>query len=276
MVYYMNICGHLSDAGGKNDEKSHACVASDHVDEGAAVCQALRTPGGDDDNGKLPLGLGLADSGTFHLIDPSDYSAGVKLKFSGGSKNKADCHGQFARSSEIQFTCGDSLGSPTFLEETPDCVYVFEWKTDVVCKGHTNHKEEIKCDVEGGDHVYNLSPLVRTAHNWEAVDTREASAFTYLLNLCRPLVDDGKTTEGCTNLENSGACQKTPDGAHDLGMVTKPVYDADGGLYVEFVMGDDCAGHSTKRTGIIYFSCPTDPSAGLGHPVFREETGSCQ
>lgn len=49
--------------------------------------------------------------------------------------------------------------------------------------------------MESKDHVYNLSPLVRTTHNWEAVDTREDSAFTYLLNLCRPLVADGDATK---------------------------------------------------------------------------------
>jgi len=74
MVYYINICGHIGDAGGSGDAGSHACVASDHVDETAAVCQTLREPGGSDDNGQLPLGLGLADSGKFRLIDDSDYS----------------------------------------------------------------------------------------------------------------------------------------------------------------------------------------------------------
>jgi len=41
-------------------------------------------------------------------------------------------------------------------------------------------------------------------------------------------------------------------------------------------MGEACDGHDSQRTGIIYFSCPTDTSAGLGHPVFREETSTCQ
>lgn len=57
-----------------------------------------------------------------YLALPLRVQAGVKLLFEGGSKNKANCHGMFARRTEIQFTCGDSLGSPTFLEETPDCV----------------------------------------------------------------------------------------------------------------------------------------------------------
>eukprot|EP00911_Craspedida_sp_UC1_P002414 UC1_evm2s1801 len=279
LVYYINVCGHVNDAEA-SDTGAHGCVASDHVDETAAVCQARRHPGDAADDGKLPLGLGVAEKFTLSLINAADYEAGVRLVYTGGAKNTASCHGKYARRTEIQFTCGTALGVPTFLEETPECVYIFEWKTSLVCRNHAPADKLVKCDVEGGDHVFNLASLARTDANWEAVDTREGSKFSYLLNVCRPLVTSDTKAEKCNGKDESAGCQLTGTGStFDLGTPQPPRYDAAGGLLIEYKGGTKChagTANESPRSAIIYLSCPTDRSAGLGHPVFREETGTCQ
>ena len=57
----------------------------------------------------------------------------LSLTYHGGKDN---CHGQFERKTIINFKCDHAThgsNGPSYIEETSDCTYIFEWSTSLAC-----------------------------------------------------------------------------------------------------------------------------------------------
>ena len=95
-----------------------------------------------------------------------------------------------------------SQGSPIFVEETVDCIYVFSWSTPFACpiKSHTG----TNCAVEVQEYGYtfNLSSLYTPKKNYSVMTSNKQEI---VLNVCGKL---SSPDPKCTTPANAGACLK--------------------------------------------------------------------
>ena len=129
--------------------------------------------------------------------------------------------------------------------------------------------------------VFDLSPLIRKSDNWVVVDVRHpagstASGYEYDINVCRPLVQTARITGECAGEGVVGCKMKRNDASfvpQSLGWAAKPQFK-NGAITADSHFGSPCVANSGIPGGShIEFTC--NPSVGLGHPVFREETEDC-
>ena len=183
----------------------------------------------------------------------------------------------YHRSTKITFTCGVGRGAPQFLHETENaCQYNFIWATDLVCLNQT-HAIEADCYVQDDNgNIFDLSPLISSSKNWEAFDDRKTENYTYYINICRPLsiLSTDTIFNGICSTSGASICQ-TKQGDSNfqsaaLGQFSSPQI-VGGVIFIEMTeLGTECT-PGVKRTSRIDFSCPSDPSVGLGNPVYVEE-----
>ncbi|KJE92774.1 hypothetical protein, variant 2 [Capsaspora owczarzaki ATCC 30864] len=243
-VYQLNVCRDLVD---------HSKCAEPN----AAACQTKAT-----DPGFGKLAGRISTSLTYN-------DGAISLKYEGGSA----CHnGAFNRSTLITFTCAPGQkGAPAFVLETGDCGYVFNWATDAACPADT----DIECltfNPATGEQ-FDLSPLIKSTGNWEALDTRDGGTYKYLINVCHALNPTSSSSSVCP--ARSGACQTKPSDTtfgHDLGLPAGPTIK-NGQLTLEYDLGSSCHQGQYNRSMLITFACKPDT---LGVPRFIAETDDCQ
>ena len=69
--------------------------------------------------------------------DKSAINKGVRLTVKKGDGNGENiCHSKYERKVEIDFQCGTGLGAPVFVSEETNCLYRFEWRTELACEDH--------------------------------------------------------------------------------------------------------------------------------------------
>ena len=235
-----------------------------------------------DGGSKKPMGSADdTDRWDLSWTNPSNPSDGIKMTFGGGADNGADsCHSTYSRKVEISFQCGDGLGEPVFNTETDDCLYKFDWITDIVCwddKKKSHAKEngdgggdggggggggnaeaavELFCNLQDEDSGVNLnlSPLSTSQRNYMANFVDGDDTYVYHINVCRTLIetDTQKFTDECGG--NTGICQtKVGDSKFykSLGKPASPQWDADAGLmYLEYTGGTKCSEGQLKCTPV--------------------------
>jgi insulin-like growth factor 2 receptor len=171
--------------------------------------------------------LGPLNTATF--VDESRPELGVTLKY-GNAKNKCGAH--------LLLTCGIGRGAPVFIEKIDDCLFFFEWHTDVMCVDKPPPEREETCVAvnEGTGDAYDLSGLQKDSGNWRAIDTVDDGTVVFDLNICRPLAPPPALTGDCGE-EGVAGCIYSRDAAgnlttpQSLGFATRPHYD-DGQLYI--------------------------------------------
>ncbi len=162
-AYYLNVCGNLA---------SYSCGNNTN----AAACQQFPAKN---------VTLGYPNS-SLVLTDGQ-----VTLSYLGGDA----CYRNGPnRSVIITFICDPTVsgkGGPTFVSQTSNCTFLFNWHTDLVCS-QTN---QLSCIVDApSSNVYmDLTPLRRSSSNWILSDPTSGSTFA--LNLCQNLVQDTVCTE---------------------------------------------------------------------------------
>eukprot|EP00912_Choanoflagellata_sp_UC4_P001678 UC4_evm1s1067 len=281
-VYYLNPFGDLNPMSDKIPCRT----------KGVSSCQATGS-------GVKPAGYYMEE--VDYLMKEENGNDGeyeYLLSYSGtGPDNLKDsCHKKFNRQTKIIFQCDETgkagFGQPTFVEETPSCIYIFRWVTTLACLDSENSKEvpEVKScmvyDPKNGD-IYDLSSLTKNkdgdnSENYEAVvlkdDDAQTDNYRYLINVCAPLIDDEDTKlDYCE--KGSGVCQfksGPPIQAWSLGKPESPKWDpAAGGVYIEYPGGTRCEDVKDKNGDIpdrvtrINFEC----GSHTGFPVFQHEVG---
>eukprot|EP00123_Amoebidium_parasiticum_P017322 comp23800_c0_seq1/m.41372 comp23800_c0_seq1/g.41372 ORF comp23800_c0_seq1/g.41372 comp23800_c0_seq1/m.41372 type:complete len:2646 (-) comp23800_c0_seq1:58-7995(-) len=217
--------------------------------KGVGVCQVDSTS-----NGTTGHNAGFGKGG------PTAKNGAISLLYEGGDS----CHdGKFNRSVLLTFTClQDTVGTPVFVSETPECQYQFEWATDAACvvKPATGSDCMVKDPNTGV--TYDLSLLKREGKDYRVTVN---GAERYALNVCG-------VSPGCRGESTSICDLSVPNGDHSLGTINNTLYLDDGVITLTYLDGKECAysdGQKSKFATKIVFAC--DTTAGKGEPKFVSE-----
>ncbi|XP_075123765.1 cation-independent mannose-6-phosphate receptor isoform X2 [Leptodactylus fuscus] len=168
----------------------------------------------------------------------------ITINYTGG----ALCHNKYNRSTLIIFQCAKTEGGPVFLNESPDCIYKFQWHTPLACLPF----KPIDCsfkDTNGNS--YDLSQLSRYDGNYEAESLADSNS-KYRINVCRPLVPDSGPAS-CPH--GSAACLLEGKKAVNLGeLASSPKWD-NGVSVLTYKNGDLCPDGIRNKTTSIRFMC---------------------
>ncbi|EPY85235.1 cation-independent mannose-6-phosphate receptor precursor [Camelus ferus] len=221
-TYYFRVCGRLS---------SGVCSAGDRS-RVVSSCQEKRGPEG------FQKVAGL-------LTQKLTYENGVlKMNYTGGDP----CHKVYQRSTTIFFYCDRSTQAPVFLQETSDCSYLFEWRTQYACPPFDLTECSFK---DGAGNTYDLSPLSRYSDNWEAITSTGATEH-YLINVCKSLAPQAGS-EPCP--PEAAVCLLSGSEPVNLGRVRDGPQWRDGMTLLKYVDGDLCPDRIRKKSTTIHFSC---------------------
>ncbi|XP_070567815.1 cation-independent mannose-6-phosphate receptor-like [Ptychodera flava] len=196
----------------------------------------------------------------------------LKLVYSNGDTCPASSE---KRQTIIIFECDESAGTgvPTLFSAHGECLYMFKWRTSLVCVP-TNEQ----CATSYNGQTYDLTVLSQTTGDWEIKDEYNN---VYFINLCLP-VSNSKCPSG------SSVCRRKPDGSFDsLGRVetqSMKIDSKDGNmkLLVEYSEGSNVCSTGTSRReigarSVIEFQC----AKVVGGPVITriptaDESGVCE
>ncbi|KAM4770926.1 cation-independent mannose-6-phosphate receptor [Rhinophrynus dorsalis] len=158
------------------------------------------------------------------------------------------CHKIYTRSTVILFYCDHNEQKPVFLKETPDCTYMFEWRTPLACLP----SKPIDCSYKDSNgNSYDLSSLSLHNENWEALPL-PGTTQRYRMNVCKPLVPE--TGPGsCSN--NAAACLIDGNKAINLGqLANSPKWENEVST-LHYINGEKCPDGIRNRTTTIRFMC---------------------
>ncbi|XP_062912676.1 cation-independent mannose-6-phosphate receptor [Mobula hypostoma] len=161
------------------------------------------------------------------------------------------CHRIYQRSTAILFYCDhrQTPGKPVFLRETPDCTYLFEWRTSYACPPF----QSIECTArDSNGNSYDLSSLSQSHANWE-IDQQANVEQKYYINVCKSLVPQNGSWE-CPF--RAGVCLKDGSKYTSLGeVVAGPRWEDSGVLTLQYENGDLCPDGIRNKTATIRFKC---------------------
>ncbi|XP_072178244.1 cation-independent mannose-6-phosphate receptor-like [Diadema setosum] len=198
-------------------------------------------------------------------------TGGFRLDYLGGSCGTSSKTWR----TTIDFKCGTTLGSPTFLEKT-DCAYLFEWYTTVACKMvRSAAVSEVPCsvyDLKGKKR--DLSPLIKLQGGYLV---ESAGSDDLYINVCRDITPDSGPTLGCSS--GSAACLTKQGTFVDMGQALQPLrLLSDDELQLQYQgreVQDECGGFNSTVT--IVFVCPREQGRYTGNrgPILLSKT-NCQ
>ncbi|XP_043744063.1 cation-independent mannose-6-phosphate receptor [Cervus elaphus] len=240
-TYYFRVCGELS---------SGICPTSDKS-KVISSCQEKRGPEGF----KKVAGL---------FTQKLTYENGVlKMNYTGGDS----CHKVYQRSTTIFFYCDRSTQAPVFLQETSDCSYLFEWRTQYACPPF----DLTECSFKNQDgNTYDLSSLSRYSDNWEAI-TGTGSTEHYLINVCKSLSPQAGS-EPCP--PEAAVCLLGGPKPVNLGRVRDSPQWSQGLTILKYVDGDLCPDQIRKKSTTIRFTC--SESHVNSRPMFISAVEDCE
>lgn len=226
------------------------------------VCAALKNSACPEDNIGACTSTGSAGQANANLYYLPEH---LSLHYTNGEK----CRENLNRSTIITFVCGaenTTEGPVLVFDDIVQCVYFITWYTELACE------KRIPCVVNTWTHQIDLSTLIKSVGNYEAVNPKNPSEKFYL-NVCRPL----NHIIGLNCRPGSAIC-KSSSGENPLSLghpSVTPVHDGSGGARIMYTHGARCPTvHDYNLSSMIHFIC--DPGAGMGNPVFKEMTHDCQ
>uniref|UniRef100_UPI003AAAD5C6 cation-independent mannose-6-phosphate receptor isoform X1 n=2 Tax=Centroberyx gerrardi TaxID=166262 RepID=UPI003AAAD5C6 len=224
--YHLSVCGGL---------QRGVCTHKDTGDDRVSSCQV---------DGSTHKIAGLANQVLSYVGDQ------LILNYTNGET----CHKIYTRSTEIYFSCHPDMhpGAPEFIKETPDCTYLFSWRTALACLPVKTTSCSYKDD-QG--HSYDLSPLAIDTRNWEAEPTTGDTEQRFYINICRSLVQQGGSWK-CPS--SAASCLKAGDEYVSLGEVESgPTWDRSV-LKLQYTSGQACPDGIRKKSTVIRFQCDKD------------------
>ncbi|XP_059555884.1 cation-independent mannose-6-phosphate receptor isoform X3 [Myotis daubentonii] len=240
-TYYFRVCGKLSSNVCSTDDKSKVISS----------CQEKRGPLG------FHKVAGL-------LTQKLTYENGLlKMNYTGGDT----CHKVYQRSTTIFFYCDRSTQKPVFLQETSDCSYLFEWRTQYACRPFDVTECSFK---DGAGNNFDLSSLSRYSDNWEAVTSTGATEH-YLINVCKSLAPQ-PGAEPCP--PEAAACLLNGSKPVNLGRVRDGPQQKDGVTVLKYVDGDLCPDRIRKKSTTIRFTCSENHVNA--RPMFISAVEDCE
>lgn len=222
-LYQLRVCGEVTESSCTSKAPSGTTVSSCQI-KGTTVKVAGLT------NQKLIYEDGL-----------------IMVNYTGGDL----CHQKYNRTTLILFYCDKTERKPVFMKETPDCIYMFEWRTPLACPPF----KPVDCSFKDTDgNSYDLSSLSHYTENWEA-EVPSDSKQTYLLNICKPLVPKSGSAS-CPY--GAAACLFNGTQVLSLGEpLSSPRWD-NGVAVLQYTNGDRCPDGLRNKTTTIRFKCERD------------------
>ncbi|KAM4632802.1 LOW QUALITY PROTEIN: cation-independent mannose-6-phosphate receptor [Polymixia lowei] len=164
------------------------------------------------------------------------------------------CHKIYQRSTEIYFSCHPDIqtGEPEFIKETPECTYLFSWRTALACVP----VKTTSCSYNDGQgHSYDLSSLAMNSRNWVVESTTGDSHQRFYINVCKSLVQQ----EGSWMCPSGTAsCLKDGEEYVSLGEAESgPSWDRNV-LKLEYTNGQPCPDLIRRKSTVIRFQCDKD------------------
>ncbi|KAJ0026800.1 hypothetical protein NQD34_017800 [Periophthalmus magnuspinnatus] len=167
--------------------------------------------------------------------------------------NGETCHKIYQRTTEVYFSCDPSKhpGEPQFVNETPDCTYMFTWPTSLACIP----VKTTSCSYNDGQgHSYDLSSLAMDTQNWVA-EHRTGGSERFYINVCRSLVQQGGSWK-CPS--SAASCMKSEDQYVSLGqVVSAPTMDGNI-LKLHYANGQTCRDGKRQSSTTINLQCDKD------------------
>ncbi|XP_068081747.1 cation-independent mannose-6-phosphate receptor [Anabrus simplex] len=162
-------------------------------------------------------------------------------------------------STEITFICSTDEKEPTFITETRECVFMFEWSTKAACPSQYSVGEECVVREPGSDHLFDLNLLYNPSKDY-FMSTETGTSFR--LNLCKPLL------EPCNGKKNVSVCLEKNGTQFAIGeLATEPMYE-DGRVNFK-LQGEGCKEGENSSTVYIIFMCNHEfVSSGVGPDLF--------
>ncbi|XP_053316140.1 cation-independent mannose-6-phosphate receptor [Spea bombifrons] len=168
----------------------------------------------------------------------------ISINYTGGDR----CHKIYNRSTAILFYCDGENKQPVFLKETPDCTYMFEWRTPHACLPF----KPVDCSVrDTSGNSYDLSSLSRYNENWE-VELPLGSTKKYRLNVCKPLVEE---TGPASCPDGAAACLLEGSNSTNLGELVEGLRWEKDVLVLKYTNGDLCPDGKRRKTTTLRFKC---------------------
>ncbi|BFZ10294.1 hypothetical protein BsWGS_13333 [Bradybaena similaris] len=176
-----------------------------------------------------------------------------------------------ARSTYINFVCapGAGAGLPVFIDQSANCLYYFDWHTQLVCE------TELACEVTtDAGYTLDLSALVKKSGKYNVlVNSGGQLQGVIYINLCRPL----NPIYGTLCPAGSGACLvRTGHKPLSLGHVdAAPVWDSTlKHVKLTYTNGDPCPSNpKVNMTSVILLTCGSQEQLV---PQLETVTDDCQ
>uniref|UniRef100_A0A3B4B5Q6 MRH domain-containing protein n=1 Tax=Periophthalmus magnuspinnatus TaxID=409849 RepID=A0A3B4B5Q6_9GOBI len=220
-TYFLSICGGI---------RKEVCATSNDV--AVSSCQV------DGSSHKIAL-----ESHNLIYVDGQ-----IILNYTNGET----CHKIYQRTTEVYFSCDPSKhpGEPQFVNETPDCTYMFTWPTSLACIP----VKTTSCSYSDGQgHSYDLSSLAMDTQNWVA-EHRTGGSERFYINVCRSLVQQGSWK--CPS--SAASCMKSEDQYVSLGqVVSAPTMDGNI-LKLHYANGQTCRDGKRQSSTTINLQCDKD------------------
>ncbi|KAK7907744.1 hypothetical protein WMY93_016356 [Mugilogobius chulae] len=167
--------------------------------------------------------------------------------------NGETCHKIYQRTTEVYFSCDPNKqpGQPQFVNETPDCTYMFTWPTAHACLP----VKTTSCSYNDGQgHSYDLSSLAMDSQNWEA-EHRTGGSERFYINVCRSLVQQGGSWK-CPS--SAASCMKSENQYLSLGQVVSAPTMERSILKLRYTNGQACSDKKRQRSTTINLQCDKD------------------
>ncbi|EEC20270.1 mannose-6-phosphate/insulin receptor type II, putative [Ixodes scapularis] len=173
---------------------------------------------------------------------------------------------QVSRSTIIALICSEEE-QPIVVGESKNCELVFNFETPAACPLMVAEGDKCKVKDRRYGYVYDLSSLANATSDYEV----STANFTYLINVCRPLVTDLESCKG------AAMCQTKPTDANfgmHAGLPSSAVTYKNGLITLTYSEGyGGCKGINNRST-VITFVCDHSASGRQG-PAFVSESEEC-
>ncbi|CAN7984751.1 unnamed protein product [Ixodes pacificus] len=173
---------------------------------------------------------------------------------------------QVSRSTIIALICSEEE-QPIVVGESKNCELVFNFETPAACPLMVAEGDKCKVKDRRYGYVYDLSSLANATSDYEV----STANFTYLINVCRPLVTDLESCKG------AAMCQTKPTDANfgmHAGLPSSAVTYKNGLITLTYSEGyGGCKGINNRST-VITFVCDHSASGRQG-PAFLSESEEC-
>ncbi|XP_077442699.1 cation-independent mannose-6-phosphate receptor isoform X2 [Stigmatopora argus] len=208
--------------------------------------------------------------GRVHTQKMSYKDGKISVNYSAGDDT---CGNGVPAKTEIQLTCGTTIGHPTIINiDKASCLFVIGWETRSACAVKQREVEIVNGTIQIPNTGARLSlGEVYFSHHQASGDVRtNGDIYIYHIQL------SGLTNASLPMCIGANICQVKLNGEYRrrIGSSSKAKYYIRGGDLDVIVPSESACGRDSKMmSSIIMFKC--SPLAGVGIPVFMRETDGC-